>query len=141
MVTSIMRHLGILHLAAKYPKQLSGGEKQRVAIARALVMKPDLLLLDEPLSSLDALTRESLQESLLRIWREWQLTIILVTHDIEEAVFVGTEIMVLDKDGAVNQVYRFDAAKGDDFRNSPVFHEATAALREYMRRILDEGPG
>lgn len=138
MVLSIMKHLDIVHLSEKYPKHLSGGEKQRFAIARALVMKPDLLLLDEPFSSLDALTRESLQEALLHIWREWQLTIILVTHDIEEAVFVGTEIIVLDKSGIIKQHQRLNGEKGNGFRNSPVFHETTAALRECMRRILNE---
>ncbi len=137
-VMSIMKRLDILHLSQKYPKQLSGGEKQRFAIARALVMKPDLLLLDEPFSSLDALTRESLQEALLYIWKEWRLTIILVTHDIEEAVFLGTEIIALDKSGIINQRQALPGEKGDDFRNSPVFHETTAALRECMRRILNE---
>lgn len=138
MVLSIMKHLDIVHLSEKYPRHLSGGEKQRFAIARALVMKPDLLLLDEPFSSLDALTRESLQEALLYIWKEWQLTMIFVTHDIEEAVFVGTEIIVLDKSGTIRQHQRLNGEKGNDFRNSPVFHETTAALRECMRRILNE---
>lgn len=137
-VLSIMKHLDIIHLSEKYPRHLSGGEKQRFAIARALVMKPDLLLLDEPFSSLDALTRESLQEALLHIWKEWQLTIILVTHDIEEAVFVGTEIIVLDKSGTIVQHKILVDEKENDFRNSPVFHETTAALRECMRRVINE---
>ncbi len=137
-VLSIMKRLDILHLSQKYPRHLSGGEKQRFAIARALVMKPDLLLLDEPFSSLDALTRESLQEALLYIWKEWELTMILVTHDIEEAVFLGTEIIVLDKSGTIEQRRKLSDTKGNDFRNTPVFHETTAALRECMRTILNE---
>jgi ABC-type nitrate/sulfonate/bicarbonate transport system ATPase subunit len=133
-----LEHLGIAHLADKYPKHLSGGEKQRVAIARALVLKPDLLLLDEPFSAIDALNRESLQELLLRVWKEWDLTIVHVTHDIEEAVFLGTEIIALTRDGSIYKSYTLTEEKSADFRNSLAFHEATGILRDYMRKIIDE---
>jgi NitT/TauT family transport system ATP-binding protein len=140
-VESAMEHLGISRLSDKYPKHLSGGEKQRVAIARALVMKPDLLLLDEPFSAIDALTRESLQELLLRVWKRWDLTIVHITHDIEEAVFLGTEIIALGKNGSIFRRYTFTEEKTPEFRNSLTFHEATSTLRDYMRSIIDETAG
>jgi NitT/TauT family transport system ATP-binding protein len=139
-VESVMEPFGIGGLAGKYPKHLSGGEKQRVAIARALVLRPDLLLLDEPFSSIDALTRESLQEFLLRLWTKWCFTIIHVTHDIEEAVFLGTECVLLGRDGSMRHSCTLPEEKGKNFRNSPVFHETTAALRDAMGRIIDETP-
>ncbi|MDO8567606.1 MAG: ATP-binding cassette domain-containing protein, partial [Dehalococcoidales bacterium] len=77
-----------------------GGEKQRVAIARSLAMNPDLLLMDEPFSALDAMTREKLQDIILAEWKGRRLTIILVTHSIEEAVFLGGKIMILSKQPA-----------------------------------------
>ena len=91
----ILEQLGLMSLAKRYPAQLSGGQRQRIAIARSLVLKPRLLLMDEPFSSLDALTREEMQEFLLNIWRETKLTILLITHNIEEAVFLGQEIFVM----------------------------------------------
>lgn len=91
----ILEQMGLTSLAKRYPAQLSGGQRQRIAIARSLVLKPRLLLMDEPFSSLDALTREEMQEFLLNIWRETKLTILLITHNIEEAVFLGQEIFVM----------------------------------------------
>jgi len=87
--------LGILHLADKYPAQISGGERQRAAIARTLVLDPDLLLMDEPLASLDAPTRASLQDVLLELREMHHLTLITVTHTIEEAAVLGEKILLL----------------------------------------------
>jgi NitT/TauT family transport system ATP-binding protein len=78
-----------------YPSQLSGGMQQRVAIARALVARPQLLLMDEPFSALDALTREGLQDLLLKLWKDVGLTVVFVTHDITEAIYLSDHIVVL----------------------------------------------
>ena len=96
----IMETLRLVDLeqhADKYPWQLSGGMQQRVAIARALVARPEVLLMDEPFSALDALTRESLQDLLLRLWAELGLTIVFVTHDIAESIYLSDEIVVLSR--------------------------------------------
>ncbi len=93
----IMRALGIDHLKARYPAALSGGEKQRVALARALVLEPRLLLLDEPLSALDPITRENLRNELKSVHRRFGTTFIHVTHDREEALLLADRIGVMNK--------------------------------------------
>lgn len=90
-----LRLVGLDAHAKSYPWQLSGGMQQRVAIARALVARPEVLLMDEPFSALDALTRESLQDLILRLWTELRLTVVFVTHDIAEAIYLSDEIVVL----------------------------------------------
>jgi len=92
-----LRLVGLEEHAHKHPWQLSGGMQQRVAIARALVARPEVLLMDEPFSALDALTRESLQDLLLRLWSELGLTIVFVTHDIAESIYLSDEIVVLSR--------------------------------------------
>jgi NitT/TauT family transport system ATP-binding protein len=87
--------VGLDDLAARWPYQLSGGQRQRVGIARALAVAPDLLLMDEPFASLDAITRHALQDELLRIWRATGTTIVFVTHDIEEAVYLADRVLLL----------------------------------------------
>ena len=84
-----------------YPWQLSGGMQQRVAIARALACRPDVLLMDEPFSSVDALTRVGLQELVMRLWRELGLTVIFVTHDTDEAIYLSTRVIALSKPPAI----------------------------------------
>jgi NitT/TauT family transport system ATP-binding protein len=78
-----------------YPHMLSGGMKQRVAIARAMAMEPDILLMDEPFAALDALTRRKMQDELLRLWDDTRFTMLFVTHSIEEAIIVGSRILVM----------------------------------------------
>jgi NitT/TauT family transport system ATP-binding protein len=87
--------MGIAHLCDKYPAQISGGQRQRTAIARTLAMNPDLLLMDEPFSSLDTLTREDLEKLTLELREEAGLTAVVVTHNIEEAVYMGQRLLVL----------------------------------------------
>ncbi len=91
-----MSLVGMSAFADYYPYQLSGGMKQRTALARALALKPSILLMDEPFSSLDAMTRSSLQDLLTEIWQKVNSTILFVTHDIEEAMRLSTKIVVMD---------------------------------------------
>jgi len=93
----LVEELGISHLLAKYPKQISGGEKQRVALTRALATEPELLLLDEPFSALDHKTRLQGHEQLLTLHRKWNIPILLVTHNLEEAQKLGERILFMEK--------------------------------------------
>lgn len=93
-----LRRLGLDGLGDKYPSQLSGGQRQRTAIARSLVLDPDVLLMDEPFSALDASIREDLQHLIQQFHHESQMTVIHVTHDIEEAIVLGEQILVLPGD-------------------------------------------
>lgn len=87
--------VGLADLGGRWPHQLSGGQKQRVALARALAMKPELLLLDEPFAALDAMTRETMQDELLRLWQTLGMTVVFVTHDMEEAVYLADRVLLL----------------------------------------------
>ncbi|MEB3231454.1 MAG: nitrate ABC transporter ATP-binding protein [Leptolyngbyaceae bacterium] len=87
--------VGLTEAAKKLPGQLSGGMKQRVAIARALAIRPQVLLLDEPFGALDAITKEEMQEELLAIWRDHQTTVLMITHDIDEALFLADRIVMM----------------------------------------------
>ena len=131
-----LRWLKIDHLAAMYPAQLSRGQRQRAAIARTLVMEPDLLLMDEPFSALDAPIREDLQNVMNTFHRESGLTLVTITHDIEEAVALGEKILVLS--ASVNgQATVIDNQRfhGDISHRSPAFLGRCAELKE---RIAEE---
>lgn len=94
----VEEHLNLVGLgeaAQKYPSQISGGMKQRVAIARALAIRPEVLILDEPFGALDAITKEELQEELLRIWDEHCCTVLMITHDIDEALFLADRLVLM----------------------------------------------
>ena len=89
--------VGLLDHADKYPHQLSGGQRQRVAIAQAMIMKPQILLMDEPLGALDVGTREAMQIFIQELWGQTEQTILFITHDLEEAIFMGTRLIVLSQ--------------------------------------------
>jgi NitT/TauT family transport system ATP-binding protein len=93
-----LEETGLTGLRAALPKQLSGGQRQRVAIARALACEPEVLLLDEPFGALDVQTKEDMQVFIRRVWRDTGTTVLMVTHDVEEAVFLGQRVVVLASD-------------------------------------------
>ncbi len=132
----ILQELGLWDFREHYPAQLSGGQRQRVAIARSLALDPDLLLMDEPFSSLDALTRENLQELLLEVWRKDGLTLVLVTHSIEEAVFLGQRIFILSpRPGTIIHEVANRGAGEPGYRRRPAYYEKCLEVR----RLLEGG--
>ena len=105
----LLEEMGLSEFARAYPKELSGGMKQRVAIARALANDPKVLLMDEPFGALDALTRASAQRFLTEIWEQHRRTIAFVTHDIEEAIFLGDTVFVMSpRPGRLREVIAID---------------------------------
>lgn len=125
--------LGLTDQADKYPAQISGGQRQRTAIARTLVLQPDLLLMDEPFSSLDAPTREGLQDLTLELQEEQNLTLILVTHTIEEAAILGRKILLLQQPPNIRPKIISNPGGGDPtFRGTDVYHRVCAQLRSEM---------
>ena len=128
-----LKRMGIEDQQDKYPSQLSRGQRQRTAIARTLILSPDLLLLDEPFSALDAAIRYDLQKTVLELHREGNLTTILVTHDIEEAAFTGDKILLLRGPGNQDtSIIENSFAQGPDARNLPGFQERCMELRSLL---------
>jgi NitT/TauT family transport system ATP-binding protein len=118
------------------PRELSGGMAQRVAIARSLVHDPKLLLLDEPFGSLDALTRERMGDELLRIWRARKKTVVMVTHDIAEAVFLADRVFAFSPQPGrlrMDLLVNLPRPRGEGVRYSTRFIELTHQLRDAIR--------
>lgn len=134
--------VGLSGFENRYPHELSGGMKQRVAIARSLAFDPEVLLMDEPFAALDAQTRESLQDELLRIWEQTGKTIIFITHGIEEAVYLGQRVAVMTaRPGTIKRVIDIPLASRtmeEDIRSGTEFgklrHEIWSELREEVQR-------
>jgi ABC-type nitrate/sulfonate/bicarbonate transport system ATPase subunit len=128
-----LERVGIAEFARAYPGELSGGMRQRLALARAVALDADLLLMDEPLSALDALTREDLQNVLLELWRGRSHTQVLVTHSIEEAVFLGRRIVVMSpRPGRAAAVVDNTRMGETGYRSSSGYYERCAALRSLL---------
>jgi len=119
-----------------YPRQLSGGMAQRVAIARALIAQPEILLLDEPFGSLDALTREQMNLELLRIWQARQVTAVMVTHDLEEAIFVADRVLVMSpRPGQIRSEVTVDLPRPRTLE--VMYTEFFGALSRQVRQKVD----
>ncbi len=132
-----LERLGLLAVADQYPAHVSGGQRQRAAIARTLALQPDLLLMDEPFSSLDAPTREGLQRLTLELWAEQSLTLVVVTHWIEEAAALGQKILVLGKTpNRQAVVVENPGAASSAFRET----DAYQAVCRDLRARLEEQP-
>jgi sulfonate transport system ATP-binding protein len=139
-VAFIIERVGLAEKAGVWPRELSGGQAQRVAIARALVTRPSVLLLDEPFSALDAFTRVELQEHLLDLWDEARPILVLVTHDIEEALVLGSRIAVMrSSPGCIARIIDVPLPRPRD-RLSPAFEEQKRRVLKLLDSTLNRQP-
>lgn len=130
-VDSALEELGVFDQKDKYLHEISGGQRQRAAIARALVIRPKVLLMDEPTGSLDMITKETFQDRLHQLYEDHDMTTVLVTHDIEEAVYLGQRILVMDQGEIVAQIDNglYDQ---NQVRDSIDFYEMCLKVRKVM---------
>jgi NitT/TauT family transport system ATP-binding protein len=128
--------VGLGEMAERWPYQLSGGQRQRIGIARALAVDPDILLMDEPFGAVDAITRTGLQDELLRIWKETGKSVLFVTHDIEEAIYLGDRVLLLgDKPARIVNEYRIDIERAAR-RESAEFLQLVEELRTGLQAAI-----
>jgi len=132
-VQAYLEMIGLTEFRKHYPAELSGGMKQRVALARVLAFNPKVLLMDEPFGALDAQTRETMQEEVTRLWERTRKTIVFVTHDIEEAVFLGDRVVVLSaRPGRIREEVKIDLP-----RPRTLEIKKSMQCHEYRNRIWD----
>jgi len=136
-VARALTRVGLADKASAWPRELSGGQAQRVAIARALVPQPEVLLLDEPFSALDAFTRRDLQDHLLDLWADARPTLVLVTHDVDEAVVLADRVFVMrPRPGRLFVEIKVTLGRPRD-RNSPLFDNFKRRVMTALDRSLD----
>ena len=136
-VSKMLELVGLMEFGQKYPHELSGGMQQRVGIARALAIRPQILLMDEPFSALDEFTKEKLHEDLLRIWRKTNKTVVFVTHNIQEAVFLSDRVVVLSPHpGRVSAVIDIDIPRPRDLKV-----KSTQEFNNLVNKIRDSFEG
>jgi NitT/TauT family transport system ATP-binding protein len=137
-VTAMLELVGLTHVAQRYPRQLSGGMKMRVSIARALVSHPRILLLDEPFAALDEMSRDRLNEELLRLYLEQHWTVLFVTHSVSEAVFLSTRVVVLAPNpGRIAHVVPVDLPwpRTAETRLTVAYEEEVARISRLLRSV------
>lgn len=136
-VERYLKLVGLWDFRDHYPYQLSGGMQQRLAIARALVNNPQMLLMDEPFGALDALTREKMQEELHAVWRRAGMTVVFITHSVEEAVYLGTHVVVMSvRPGRVVELAEVNFSRLTEAENIRSI-KASPSFIEVRERILD----
>ncbi len=119
----------------RYPNNLSGGQQQRVSLARAFALKADLLLMDEPFSALDAITREEMQDVFIDLWQKQKVSTILVTHYVEEALYLGQKIIVMTSaPGGIYKIIDNPLFSDKNFRDREIFSSLSKEIRNYLKK-------
>lgn len=138
MVDKYIAMVGLAHAKDRRPAELSGGMRQRVSVARALAMEPEMLLLDEPLSALDALTRANLADEIEAIWQADKKTVVLITNDVDEAIVLADRIVCLNPDGTLGEVFPVDLSRPRDraaMNHDPAFKSLRARVTNYLMDV------
>jgi NitT/TauT family transport system ATP-binding protein len=132
---AVLDELGLGEVKRRYPSELSEGMKRRVGVARALSTSPSVMLMDEPLASLDTLTKERIQDLFLRLWKRHAFALVLVTHDIEEAAFLGQRVAVLsDRPAQIKEIVENPAMGELNYRDTAAFADTVQRLRAGLER-------
>ncbi len=132
----MMGQLGIRGLGDRYPKELSGGQQQRVSLARSFLLRTDVLLMDEPFSALDAITREDMQEVFLELWQKHAVTTMLVTHYVEEALYLGQKIVLMSSyPGRIYKILDNPLFGSSEKRRQPEFFAMGQTIRDLIKEM------